>query len=217
MKRVVHFLSDTHNQHNKLDIPKTGGDILIHCGDACVKGNFSEGLNFLQWFVKQPYKYKILCPGNHCKKLKSHPELISLAHEYGIIVLHEEDDVREILGLRIWGGQFVPSFEKLTGKARHSLERQRKAWTNMPDNLDILVTHVPPRYILDMTLNHEHIGCVELLKAVLDKKPKLHVFGHVHEHQKEVFGNENTTFMNCANMDRNYFLNFNKPIEIEDL
>ena len=118
------------------------------------------------------------------------------------------------MGLRIWGGQFVPGFKKGTMEPRHDIEVQKIAWQNMPENLDMLVTHTPPSGILDYTLNKEHIGCDQLLKQIRITPPKLHLFGHVHEMQQRSLKVGNITFKNCANLDRNYLLNYHKPMEI---
>jgi hypothetical protein len=40
---------------------------------------------------------------------------------------------------------------------------------------DILITHTPPRYHLDIGL-----GCSGLLEEAWRVKPRLHVFGHIH-------------------------------------
>jgi Icc-related predicted phosphoesterase len=45
----------------------------------------------------------------------------------------------------------------------------------------VLVTHGPPHGILDRTDDGEHVGCEELTAAVARVRPKLHVFGHIHE------------------------------------
>ena len=45
------------------------------------------------------------------------------------------------------------------------------------DDTDVLVTHGPPRAHLNLL----GIGCVFLLDAVWRVRPRLHVFGHVHE------------------------------------
>jgi Icc-related predicted phosphoesterase len=44
-----------------------------------------------------------------------------------------------------------------------------------------LVTHGPPYGILDKTDGGKHGGSEFLLKEVLRIKPKLHLFGHIHE------------------------------------
>lgn len=46
----------------------------------------------------------------------------------------------------------------------------------IPPDTDILLTHGPPKYHLDL----ENFGCAYLLEEIRAKKPLLHVFGHIH-------------------------------------
>ena len=58
---------------------------------------------------------------------------------------------------------------------------RRKHWARIPEGLDILITHGPPLGILDHSPGSERReGCPELLEAVLEAKPRLHMFGHIH-------------------------------------
>ena len=58
---------------------------------------------------------------------------------------------------------------------------RRKHWARIPEGVDILITHGPPLGILDHSRGSERReGCPELLEAVLEAKPRLHVFGHIH-------------------------------------
>ena len=52
----------------------------------------------------------------------------------------------------------------------------------IPENVDILITHGPPRGHLDvLDRNGRNVGCKKILRLVKELKPLLHVFGHVHE------------------------------------
>lgn len=53
----------------------------------------------------------------------------------------------------------------------------------VPDfpGVDIMVTHGPPAGILDKINWGQSVGCENLLKACRRAKPRLHVFGHIHE------------------------------------
>ena len=221
----VKIISDTHNEHSTLGrLNDLSCDVLIHSGDATTKGNYTEGLSFLWWFVKQPAKYKILVPGNHDRKIKTHSELISLARDMGIIVL--KDDLLELNGLRIYGAcrtfgshdkdnpvdsSMPEPMQQYVLKRRAEAAAQKKAerveaWKNIPEGLDLLVTHMPPFNILDENLEGEPCGCIELRNKVLKVKPKIHVFGHIHEQGGKSLSNGDTKFYNCACMNRQYIL-----------
>ncbi|KAL6232314.1 Metallo-dependent phosphatase-like protein [Aspergillus navahoensis] len=48
--------------------------------------------------------------------------------------------------------------------------------------IDILLTHGPPKGILDQVVGSgESVGCEHLYRAVKRARPALHVFGHIHE------------------------------------
>ena len=48
--------------------------------------------------------------------------------------------------------------------------------------IDIMLTHGPPKNILDKTdFGEEHVGCPHLRRAVERCKPRVHCFGHIHE------------------------------------
>lgn len=57
----------------------------------------------------------------------------------------------------------------------------------VPDypNVDIMLTHGPPAHILDRVGrdegNHQHVGCQHLLRAAERARPRLYMFGHIHE------------------------------------
>ncbi|KAI9688957.1 MAG: hypothetical protein M1822_000694 [Bathelium mastoideum] len=48
-------------------------------------------------------------------------------------------------------------------------------------NVDIVMTHGPPKYILDRVKNGSSVGCEHLRRAICRAKPRLHCFGHIHE------------------------------------
>ena len=54
------------------------------------------------------------------------------------------------------------------------------ATSPIPDNVDIVMTHGPPKWILDRC-PHGNVGCENLLQAMRRVKPKMHCFGHIHE------------------------------------
>lgn len=47
--------------------------------------------------------------------------------------------------------------------------------------MDILITHWPPFGILDQISHKEKGGSKGLLEFVRAIKPKIHIFGHIHE------------------------------------
>ena len=88
------------------------------------------------------------------------------------------------MGLKIFGSPYIVP----CGSWAFGLQDEdRKAkWDSIPGDTEILVTHNPPRNILDgfpslPPDDERRFGCPLLVDTVKRVKPKLHVFGHVHE------------------------------------
>lgn len=60
-------------------------------------------------------------------------------------------------------------------------QKGKQIWENLPQRIDILVTHAPPYGILDKTGSNLNVGCKFLRDKILMIKPKIHIFGHIHE------------------------------------
>jgi len=91
----------------------------------------------------------------------------------------------------------------------HALERGSteisENWKKIPSDVDILITHGPPLGIADLNKRGEHCGCGDLLHEVVERvKPRVHVFGHIHECAGQIFRNESTVFVNAGVLDQNY-------------
>lgn len=194
MTRIV-FISDTHGSYN-FRIPE--GDILIHSGDFGHRGNLSDLKRFHSWFSGQPHQYKIFVAGNHdwcfqnelddCLKIMS-----------GVTYL--QDSSTEILGIKFYGSPWQPWFFDWAFNIPRG-PKLAKIWAKIPNDTDILVTHTPPHGILDLTSTGEACGCEDLLKRVETLKPKLHLFGHIHEGYGELCKGA-TTFINGSICDFN--------------
>lgn len=197
----VDCISDTHTRHNELRY--TGGDIIIHAGDVSAKGDDEQIFNFLSWFESLPYERKILVPGNHDFAL-SQPLYQSLFQQSGIHLLIDKGVYIEGVGL-VYGSPWTPKFYNWAFMYERNSEEAREIWKRVPEDTDILVTHGPPRDILDYsTYSQTHDGCEVLRDRVLEVKPKYHIFGHFH-HSHGIIGGE-TTYVNAAMCDEQYRL-----------
>jgi Icc-related predicted phosphoesterase len=209
--RVV-VISDTHNQHRKLLLPE--GDMIIHCGDVCGRGTSTEVYDFIKWFSSLPFKYKIFIAGNHdfYFEKKGISELQEELDENNIIYLN--DSSIEVEGIKFWGSPVQPWFYNWAFNRQRG-EDIKKHWDLIPDDIDILITHGPPKGILDITQNGDNVGCEDLFQAIERVKPKYNLFGHIHE----AYGiydtiYSDTIFINASVLNENYQL-VNKPIIID--
>ena len=206
MKIVL--ISDTHNQHEKIKLPK--GDMIIHAGDVSGRGTFTEVLNFLQWFSKLPYQHKIFIAGNHDFLFERQKLTATAMFPEGVTYLENSEVTIE--GIRIYGSPFTVKFYDWAFM-KYPGEEMAEIWKQIPKGIDILITHGPPFEILDENISGMNRGCKDLLKRVRKVRPRIHVFGHIHEGygSKEIDG---TTFYNASILNDNYRV-ANSPIVVE--
>jgi predicted phosphohydrolase len=194
--RIV-CLSDTHDFHDRLVVPD--GDVLLHAGDATMSGKPFQVEAFARWFANRPHRHKIVVAGNHDWMFERTPaQARSLLRE----VIYLQDDEVTVDGLRIWGSPWQPWFHDWAFNLERGPQIAAK-WESIPTGIDVLVTHGPPAGILDRTSRGEHVGCADLRRELLRIRPRLHVFGHIHE----AYGTveiDGTRFVNASNCTERY-------------
>jgi Icc-related predicted phosphoesterase len=218
MKKIT-FISDTHTKHDKVNSFLPGGDILIHAGDLTGRGYLNEIDDFLKWFDKiDNYDTKIFIAGNHDFGFEDNPNQIkSLLTEYKTVDYLQDDlllvgkgDYEDMV--KVWGTPWQPEFHNWAFNLPRG-EKLKEKWDMIPANTDILITHGPPFGKLDyIPYDGKNVGCEELIKRVNEIKPKINVFGHIHEGYGYVFDG-NTHFINAAVLNGRYEFR-NKPVNV---
>ena len=207
MKFRITGISDTHNKHNQLNGKLPGGDILIHSGDITSLGRKHEVEQFIKWFGKQDYRYKVFIAGNHdmsfdrerllrdklayfegkenwdteCAEGK--PEwLKDMLGSLDSNTFYLEDTGIDIEGIKIWGSPYSPSFGRGWGFNKDRGYDIVQCWNQIPIDTDIVITHTPIYGYNDRALNtNENVGCADLYHRLHEVKPHLHFAGHIHE------------------------------------
>ena len=172
--RIV-LISDTHGHH---DVVVPEGDVLIHAGDGCTRGSLEEANAWGEFLGAQPHRHKIVIAGNHDRCFESDLER-ARACLAGLTFLHDSGCLLDG-GLSVWGSPWQPWFLSWAFNLRRGPELAAK-WRLIPDATDVLVTHGPPMGVLDHTVSGHAVGCEDLLAAIERVRPRLHVFGHIHE------------------------------------
>lgn len=199
--KILH-ISDTHGSHSLLQIQQDL-DMIIFSGDESNYydswKNEPECRDFINWFANQNVKYKVMIAGNHSAYIASNTrEFRQLCKDKNIIYLENEEVVIE--GLKIWGSPYSPTFGNW--HFMKSRDKMHKLWQNIPQDTDILITHTPPKGCLDLSYNRDYnlefCGCNSLLKHVFRVKPKLHLYGHIHNSPDGIY---NAGQMKLANLD----------------
>lgn len=168
------LLSDTHGFH---DISVPDGDVLVHAGDGCKRGTLDEAREWASFVSRLPHRHKIVIAGNHDRCFEGMFEQAKPLFD-GCDFLH--DSGCERAGVRFYGAPWQPWFLDWAFNLPRGPELAAK-WRLIPDDTDVLVTHGPPIGILDRTFDDEPVGCEELRVALRRVRPRVHVFGHIHE------------------------------------
>lgn len=173
-------LADTHSWHCDLEVPE--GDVLIHAGDLTRTGTFEQLAAVAEWLRGLPHREKIVIAGNHDFGLQRDPgrtrELFA-----GLTYLEDEGHVTA-QGLRIWGSPWQPEFFDWAYNLPRGAALDAR-WQLIPRGLDVLVTHGPPYGFGDRVHSGDRVGCHDLLRRCLERKPRLHLYGHIHEDRGE--------------------------------
>ncbi|MFA5135232.1 MAG: metallophosphatase domain-containing protein [Patescibacteria group bacterium] len=190
--------SDLHGHWRNIGWPD--GDVLIVAGDITVHGNLTEVQEFNDWLAIYPYRYKIICAGNHDWAFhdKDKRDKARAAITNGIYL---ENESVELEGINIFCSPYTPQF--FSWAFMKPREQMHTVWDQIPLDTDVLVTHGPPMGQLDDTPRGDRAGCAALLDAVERVKPRYHVFGHIHDQHGASY-NEHTQFLNVARCNDAY-------------
>lgn len=114
------------------------------------------------------------------------------------------DGAIEIGGRMFYGSPWTPPFHDWAFmKPEADLA---KVFSGMPQGIDLLITHGPPRGILDPGYRTPYAGSLALLEAVSTRNVKHHVFGHLHGAGGQTVEMGDTQFYNVAACDEAYNL-----------
>ena len=173
--RIV-AISDTHALHFGVEnLPD--GDVLVHAGDFMKSGfDLQDIRSFNRWLGEQSFKHRVVCAGNHDRYFQNSPHD---ARSFLTNAIYLENTGVTIDNVTFWGSPYTPEF--LDWAFMYPRGSGAKYWDQIPYGLDVLITHGPPFGILDQVARgSEHLGCAELLESVEQKKPRVHLFGHIH-------------------------------------
>jgi len=157
--------------HGRLPSVRPDSYLLLLAGDIAPDKNQRSWLAgpFHAWLGSLP------CPvvavlGNHDKWLAENPMSLPWT------LLRHGESCRAA-GLTIWGNGIVlndrhPDADELAIEA---------GLAAMPERTDVLLSHNPPAGILCHKSTANHLGSIALAHAVWKRRPRLCVFGHVHE------------------------------------
>jgi hypothetical protein len=179
MPSVVVAASDLHG--HLPDVP--GCDLLLLAGDLCPVTDHSSATQaqflvgpFKDWLESVPAKHVVGIAGNHDFVFERDPDLVPR----GLRWTYLQDSGAVVGGFNVYGTPWQPWFYDWAFNLRTEDEMAAK-WAKIPTGTDILVCHGPPRGYGDQTIRGDHTGSTTLLERIREVRPRLVVFGHIHE------------------------------------
>lgn len=194
----IALFSDTHASHGRIRIPDA--DILIFAGDMTHCRTARDVSAFNSFLGALPHTHKIVIGGNHDYRLARELERARSLVSEAVYLL---DEFVVIAGITIYGTPWQPLFNEHACDA-FALPRGKalkEKWDMIPPGVDILVTHTPPLGILDRDGPISY-GCSDLAAVVAERKPRYHVFGHIHSRHGMIKCGA-TSYINCNVQGKN--------------
>jgi len=170
------LFSDVHcnEKHcNELVRKSESADIVIGAGDF---GIMREGLETTIRILQNIQKPAVLVPGNS----ESYEELENACLSWeSAHVLHGSGI--ELLDMQFYGvGGGIPVTPFGDWSWDFNEQEAGKLLLNCPRS-GILVTHSPPKGVVDASSSRQRFGSQAILETIKDRKPLLCVCGHIHE------------------------------------
>lgn len=206
-------ISDIHGYQPSIEFC----DIIIIAGDLTDRGDYFEVRdfnNYVEDYLIHRAKDVVYVGGNHDfwyerQKIvpfkKESPDYLGTIH-------YLYNSSRKIQGLNFWG---TPHTLRFYDWAFNSSEEELyDIFEGCPDNTDVIISHGPPRNILDSSATENGLGSVSL-KLTCDRvQPKLCVFGHIHHSVGQV-KIDNTLYVNAAYLINHTIPNNISPFYVE--
>jgi Icc-related predicted phosphoesterase len=176
--------------HGHLPAALSACDLLLLAGDLTPVEDhdpFFQALwlndVFRSWLSRQPARKIVGIAGNHDFVFEQAPELVARDLPWTYL----QDAGIEWEGLKIWGTPWQPWF--FDWAFNGTPEQLVRKWALIPDDTDILVVHGPPYGYGDGVPEGDgsvrRCGCPHLLERIEAVRPRLVIFGHIHEGRGE--------------------------------
>lgn len=208
-------VSDTHMRHDEIPIPD--GNVLVHAGDMTGCGNWHELQKVGVWLkmLKERFDHIVMIAGNHDFGFEVNKKMVMDAIFPDDIIYLENSEVI-INDVKFYGTPMCRQFYNWAFM-RDEIDLA-PYWANIPDDVNILITHTPAYGILDLSGTKEHCGSLTLYDRIKRLREhghlKHHIFGHIHASygMTEI---EGIQFHNVASLNEQYrYQNAPQVIEI---
>lgn len=163
------------------------------------------------------FEYIIVIAGNHDFFAQEDAEYVKQILMIDGRAIYLQDEAITLGGVKFYGSPWTPKFFNWAFMKDRGFPI-RAMWDKIPDDTNVLITHGPPRGILDTAQSEPHAGCDDLLNRVKElPNLKLHVSGHLHGGygtHKWIDPKHPVTFVNAAQLNDFYQMT-HQPIVVE--
>ena len=181
---------------------------------------------FFEWTGRFPDTTFIVVAGNH--DLCLDPTMTSRYSsenwkiEWPSNVKYLCDSGVEVYGLKFYGTPWIPIINYMWA-FEGERDELKKRFSAIPKNIDVLVTHSPPRlpgYLGDVSLefgaDSDKFGSSELADAIFEKKPRYVFCGHIHSGSHNPFMFGDTVVQNVSRVNESYEVAYEPAVIVAD-
>ena len=169
VKTRVLMISDTHGMDLRDCLPPQRADVAIHSGDLTDGSKLEEFQTAIDLLRATNAPLKLAIAGNH-----------DFTMDFPVF----EEKVNEVtpaldpdLVIREYGSPYTPAL----GQWGFQYRAEQGHEFSIKPGVDIVVTHGPPKGIMDTTRGQGRAGCSDLFTAIARARPRIHCFGHIHQ------------------------------------
>ncbi|KAL4778127.1 Metallo-dependent phosphatase-like protein [Aspergillus varians] len=204
------ILSDTHGHEIPSEYSLQQADVAIHCGDLTTESKIKEFRSAIKLLQTIKAPLKLVIAGNHdftldipmfqrkvadvnppldpqlvkreygdygeARELFNHPQ----TKQNGIVFLDEGTHhftLQNGASLKVYASPYTPSL----GDWGFQYHPETGHGFDISNDVDVVISHGPPRGIMDTTNSGGRAGCPKLFEAIARSRPRMHCFGHIHE------------------------------------
>ncbi|EBA15096.1 Ser/Thr protein phosphatase family protein [Roseobacter sp. SK209-2-6] len=171
--RIMAF-SDLHMSRSQAQLlvkASAKADLVVAAGDFC---NARSGLDLAMVMLSAIRCPVIAVPGN----AESQQELEAVALP-NMHVLHGSEITQK--GAQFFGLGYAVPPPPFGEWSMNLSELEAKLMLSPCQRADVLISHSPPKGFGDVTSQGDSVGSQSVLQAIEEVKPKLALFGHVHD------------------------------------
>lgn len=223
-------------------------DVLCICGDIVpldIQKNYTKSVawlagRFVNWCEKIECDKVIIIAGNHdfvFQKMyndyiernstprwsndKSYCEYFTDTVMYNLDfpgkIVYLQDTEYEYNGVKFYGTPHIPVLSNWAFYKRS--DDLRETFDNIPDNVDVLLTHSPGKFVNDTGVslqlsNRPEYGSIELTEAIQNKNIRYWFVGHIHSGNHRIENYNGIQVANVSVKDENYRMAY-EPLTVD--